>query len=239
MALESKLLFGPTKKVRMNKHVIGGFNYLFDFSFKDQTLQLPGNEIEEEDKLNTSRTEIMSCEDENDLEFDDFSGDILPGILIEEEDSKGFEGIVKSEFKREDSAVLIDDDVEIKDESSFSDFPFKNKERDVHFISTNVTTIDEDESKIFLLKEIKKIDSFLHGLGLEFKGNNEKVNIFKAYNPLNKPRAKYWDNKKEFFVCQTGTKQNHNPNVTQVIFFYFYFEFFFQGIGKITKGLHK
>ncbi len=52
--------------------------------------------------------------------------------------------------------------------------------------------------------------------GLEEIGNTEKVKLYKAYNPTTKPRAKYWDTKKELFVCQTGTKQNLNPLVTQV-----------------------
>lgn len=55
------------------------------------------------------------------------------------------------------------------------------------------------------------------------KDEKEKVKLYKTYNPLNKPSAKYWDNKKDFFVCQTGTKQNFNPNITDVSFFLNFF----------------
>jgi len=57
-------------------------------------------------------------------------------------------------------------------------------------------------------------DPFLEGL--EMKDEKEKVKMYKTYNPLNKPSAKYWENKKDFFVCQTGTKQNFNQNITDV-----------------------
>jgi hypothetical protein len=42
---------------------------------------------------------------------------------------------------------------------------------------------------------------------------------FRVYNPMNKSRAKYWDSKKETFVCQTGAKVNHNPHITDVTIF--------------------
>lgn len=55
--------------------------------------------------------------------------------------------------------------------------------------------------------------------GVEGIDETDRFKNFKLYNPANKAKAKFWDNKKETFVCQVGAKQNYNQVITDVIFF--------------------
>ena len=153
LSLEAKLLLGPTKKVRDNNHIIGTCQYLFDFSFKDQTLQV----MQEEVQPNSPRTEILSCEGEMrselENELDELSGDVnlLPGILIEE-DSKDLETTRNSLIKKEEDSpdIIFDDDgFNMKEEFIFEDFPLKNNGRDVQFIKTS--SIDEEDEGIKII----------------------------------------------------------------------------------------
>jgi len=54
--------------------------------------------------------------------------------------------------------------------------------------------------------------------GVEMQEEEERVKLYKTFNPLTKGKAKYWDNKKSFFVCETGTIANHNVHITTVKF---------------------
>lgn len=65
------------------------------------------------------------------------------------------------------------------------------------------------------------LNVLLDGLlqGLEVQDEKERVKLFKVYNPLLKPKAKYWDKKKDNFVCSSGSKKNFNSHITDVLLF--------------------
>jgi DNA polymerase lambda len=50
--------------------------------------------------------------------------------------------------------------------------------------------------------------------GIEGFDTSSDFKQFKVYDPTTKPRAKYWQSKKETFVCQTGAKHNFNAHIT-------------------------
>lgn len=116
------------------------------------------------------------------------------------------------------NAHLIDylygqDDVELKSEEIFVD---QVKKLDIkEFEEENILTLkdyfkfDEDDDEILFMgkksaKDVKFENAEWTGTildGVEGVDATKDFKLFKAYNPTIKGKAKFWDTKKDTFVC--------------------------------------
>lgn len=208
--------YKKTLRISRNKEVMEKYRYLYDYDFGYMNDVI---KIEQEDVLSAK---TFDSDNELPSQFDDISP------TLKREPSKiNKSSSFNSDINPKDESTIKTEHKLLKNEHVKEEGNIKKeikKENDFVYILD-----DDDEDVSFVKNEKKKLKyeaEDLEGTLIEGIQNYEKINTavdgsfqelkeFKVYNPMVKQRGQYVDSKKEFFVCQSGVKENMNKHLTE------------------------
>ena len=216
-------------KIRNNKPIMEAYRYLYDYDYEPGQITIKVED--DKGQMSSDNSFISDIPVTLEEEEKESATQILPTRVKDEEYFGKNEFGVKNEYQKvkcESFGDWVKNEFNVK--SEYIKKEYLKMKRENRGEDDFMYILDDDDDEVSFVgaakRKLKFEEEDIKGTLIEGIEDFDKVNTakdgelvelkeFKPWNPLTKQRAQIVDKSKEFFVCQTGVRENLNKHITE------------------------